>query len=129
MHHYLTHLLADIAQATAAVPYTPEDGWDLHDWLSPEEEEATAPRRQLEAWTGIQQEALPSHEQLTDEQVTRTAGRIEEVAGCLQLALCAANSGAGADSIRNGPAELSAGGHREAVAHGLFQGLPARTRT
>jgi hypothetical protein len=71
MQHYLTQLLTDVAHATDNLPrpYMPEGGLDLHDWLSPEEEENTAPTKQLEEYTGIQQAALPPAEMLTDEQV------------------------------------------------------------
>lgn len=73
MQCYIQQLLSDLAQATANIPqpYVPKGGWDLHDWLSPEEEENTAPIKQLEEYTGIQQAALPPQEMLTDEQVTQ----------------------------------------------------------
>lgn len=74
MEKYLAQLLDDIAHATGNVawPYAPtsdEEGLSLFDWISDEEEDKTAPRRQLEDWTGIQQSQLPPADQLTDEQV------------------------------------------------------------
>lgn len=51
MHHYLTHLLSDIAYATQKVswPFV-EQEVDIHGWLSPEEEDntkSTCHRRKL----------------------------------------------------------------------------------
>lgn len=74
MEKYLDQLLADIAHATEHVawPYPPasdEEGISLFDWISDEEEDKTAPRRDLEEWTGIRQTQLPPADQLTDEQV------------------------------------------------------------
>jgi hypothetical protein len=70
MQHYIQHLLTDLAQATANISF-PSTGQevDLWDWISAEEEDATAPIRNLETWTGITSEMLPPNEKLTDEQV------------------------------------------------------------
>lgn len=70
MQRYFQQLLEDIAIATAhiSLPFT-ETELHLHDWLSPEDEDKTAPVRKLEEWTGIKQEMLPSHKLLDDEQV------------------------------------------------------------
>jgi hypothetical protein len=72
MQHYLSQLLSDITHATANLPrpYVPPSGWALQEWLSPEEEDATAPVRELEEYTGIRKEQLPPAEMLTDEQIT-----------------------------------------------------------
>ncbi len=72
MEKYLEQLLADIAHATANVssPYpTGEESANIWDWISDEDEDKTAPRIELEEWTGIQQSQLPPADQLTDEQV------------------------------------------------------------
>ena len=70
MQSYLRQLLADITYATNNIswPFT-EKRLELHDWISDEEENNTAPARNLEEWTGIKQEMLPPAEMLNDEQV------------------------------------------------------------
>lgn len=70
MERYIEQLLGDIAYAAENVeaPYC-ENQDDLWAWISDEEEERTAPRRQLEEWTGIQKVALPPAERLSDDQV------------------------------------------------------------
>lgn len=69
---YVEHLLADIAVATENVewPYR-EAEWSVWDWIPDEEEEATAPRRLLEEWTGIRKVQLPPVDSLNDDQVHR----------------------------------------------------------
>ncbi len=71
MERYIEQLLADIAHATENVswPYVKKESYDLHDWISPKEEERTAPVYQLEEWTGIRKEQLPPVEKLTHDQV------------------------------------------------------------
>ena len=70
MQTYIQQLLADISQATENVSWPfAERQLELPDWIPDEEEDATAPVRVLEEWTGIQQEMLPPNEMLTDEQV------------------------------------------------------------
>lgn len=70
MERYIKQLLTDIEQATAnlSFPYTDQQQ-SIHDWLSPDEEDATAPIRNLETWTGITSDLLPPAEKLTDEHV------------------------------------------------------------
>jgi len=70
MEKYLNQLLADIDYATqnASLPST---GGDWRDWISEDEENATAPIRNLEEWTGITGDMLPPEDVLNDEQVTR----------------------------------------------------------
>ena len=72
MEKYIQQLLADIAFATGNVswPYM-EKELDLWDWMSPEEEEQTAPVRDLEEWTGIRKEMLPPEKLLNDEQIAQ----------------------------------------------------------
>jgi len=72
MKRYVEQLLADITDATENVewPYEEcESGIDC--WMSDEEEERTAPRRDLEEWTGVHKTQLPPEDRLTDEQVQR----------------------------------------------------------
>jgi hypothetical protein len=70
MQKYLDQLLSDIAYAAQNVstPFV-EKELHLHDWLSEEEEEKTAPVRNLEEWTGISKEMLPPANMLSDKQV------------------------------------------------------------
>lgn len=71
MPTYLTHLLSDITHAIENVdwPFIKKDEADIHEWITEEEEERTAPIRKLEEWTGIRKEQLPPVEMLSDEQV------------------------------------------------------------
>ena len=70
MRRYIQQLLNDISCATenVSLPFA-EKQLELHDWISDEEEDNTAPIRELEEWTGIKKEMLPPVEMLTDEQV------------------------------------------------------------
>jgi hypothetical protein len=70
MQHYLEQLLGDISVAIDKAKNTStEYKYDLSDWLSEEEEERTAPIRNLQELTGIYQEMLPPEDMLNDEQV------------------------------------------------------------
>jgi hypothetical protein len=70
MENYIQQLLSDIAYATenVSVPFV-ERNFELQDWISDEEENKTAPVRNLQEWIGISKEQLPSHEMLIDEQI------------------------------------------------------------
>jgi hypothetical protein len=70
MENYIQQLLTDISHATenVSVPFV-ERSFELHDWISEEEENKTAPVRNLEEWTGISKEQLPPDAMLTDEHV------------------------------------------------------------
>lgn len=70
MQHYIDQLLTDMADATQNIswPFV-EKELQLHDWISDEDEDNTAPVRNLEEWTGIKQELLPPEAVLNDEQV------------------------------------------------------------
>ena len=72
MQRYVEQLLKDIAYATENVnrPYQ-EQGLDVHDWISDDEEERVAPVLPLEEWTGIRKVELPPVDQLNDGQVQR----------------------------------------------------------
>ena len=72
MEGYIKQLLTDIAYATenVSMPFANRQ-LELHDWISDEEENNTAPIRELEEWTGIRKEQLPPSEMLTDNQTHR----------------------------------------------------------
>ena len=78
MQRYVEQLLADIVCATENVdwPYH-EREWGIHDWISDEEEDLTAPRRPLEEWTGIRKVQLPPVEMLSDRRVRRLLGALK----------------------------------------------------
>jgi hypothetical protein len=70
MQQYLQQLLVDISASTQNVswPFI-EKEVEWHDWMSSEEEDKTAPTRNLPEWTGIAPEMLPPTAKLNDEQV------------------------------------------------------------
>jgi hypothetical protein len=72
LHKYVRQLNADIHECANNVdwPYLDTNEISLEDWKSEEEEDATAPVRNLTAWTGIRQEMLPPESMLTDEEVS-----------------------------------------------------------
>lgn len=80
MQNYIDQLLADIAHATVNVsmPFIDAE-LNLHDWITNEEEEKTAPVRNLEEWTGISKEMLPPVERLNDEQVSCTLAALKKM--------------------------------------------------
>ncbi|MFL5746545.1 MAG: hypothetical protein ACJ751_17850 [Niastella sp.] len=69
MQRYVEQLFDDITISIDQVQKAPSEGYDLFDWISEEEEERTAPIRNLQEWTGIYQEMLPPENMLTNEQV------------------------------------------------------------
>jgi hypothetical protein len=71
MKPYLSQLLIDITEATEnlAWPYLKREALSLHDVRSREEEDRTAPVRNLPVWTGIAPEMLPPENMLSDEEV------------------------------------------------------------
>lgn len=80
MQNYIDQLLADIAYATenVSLPFIDTE-LHLHDWITNEEEEKTAPVRDLEEWTGISKEMLPPGEMLNDEQVINTVTALKKM--------------------------------------------------
>ena len=80
MQDYITQLLADITFATGNVslPFIDKE-LNLHDWITNEEEEKTAPVRNLDEWTGISKEMLPPVEMLNDEQVSNTVAALKKM--------------------------------------------------
>jgi len=70
MQRYFEQLLGDIAIAIDNDKHaSTKKQYDLHEWLSEEEEERTAPVRNLQELTGIYQEMLPPAQMLSDEHV------------------------------------------------------------
>jgi len=71
MDNYIRQLLADITHATENVswPFAEQEGLQIQDWISDEEEDQTAPVRNLEDWTGIHKDQLPPPEMLSEGQV------------------------------------------------------------
>jgi hypothetical protein len=72
MEKYISQLLDDIAYATQNIS-TPfiETEFSLGQWVLEEEENNTAPVRNLQEWTGIKEEMLPPAKMLTKNQVHR----------------------------------------------------------
>ena len=71
MERYVKQLLEDIAHATENVAWPFQtDNLEIHDWITDEEEEKTAPCRELEEWTGISKVQLPPADRLNDEQLS-----------------------------------------------------------
>lgn len=70
MQNYLLQLLTDIQHASENIssPYA-DTANGICDWITDEEEEQTAPVRNLQDWTGIHAEMLPPESMLNDEQV------------------------------------------------------------
>lgn len=71
MQRYLTQLLSDIHHATKNLqwPFVQREEFSIHDWMSPSEEDATAPVRNLAEWTGMTSDMLPPASMLNDEEV------------------------------------------------------------
>ncbi|MEM9888615.1 MAG: hypothetical protein AAF849_22150 [Bacteroidota bacterium] len=71
MQKYVHYLLTDIRAATddLPVPWIEKETYEIADWLPREEDEKQAPKRTIEEWTGIRQEALPPDDRLTEEQI------------------------------------------------------------
>jgi hypothetical protein len=80
MQKYISQLLDDIKFATANVslPFV-EKELDLHDWITEEDEEKSAPVRNLEDWTGIRMEMLPPEEMLNDDQVNHVLEALKKM--------------------------------------------------
>jgi hypothetical protein len=80
MEKYIEQLLADIVHATENVssPFV-EKELQLHDWISDEDEDKTAPVRSLEEWTGISKEMLPPAEMLNDEQMNQLLDALKKM--------------------------------------------------
>ncbi len=80
MQKYIDQLLEDITCATEDVsyPYT-EKELHLHYWIPDEEEDKTAPVRELEEWTGIKQEMLPPETMLNDEQLCQLLSALKKM--------------------------------------------------
>ncbi len=66
MKKYLDQLLNDIEAAIAKLPAPPEGGYELWEWVSEEEENRNAPIRNLQEWTSIYVDMLPSESLLNE---------------------------------------------------------------
>jgi hypothetical protein len=70
MERYVQQLLSDLASAIENIQTSfAEQELNLGDWLTDEEEERTAPVRNLPQWSGIAAESLPPSSMLLDNQV------------------------------------------------------------
>jgi hypothetical protein len=81
MKHYLSQLIHDIEQATKhlAWPFVKSEELSIHDWMSPSEEDATAPTRNLAQWTGITPDMLPPASMLSDDEVCRIVNVLKQL--------------------------------------------------
>jgi hypothetical protein len=80
MQQYVNQLLADIAYASNNVSWPfAEKELQLHDWISDEDEDKTAPIRNLNEWTGISEDMLPPGEMLNDEQVNSLLAALKKM--------------------------------------------------
>ena len=100
MEKYIQQLLNDIADATnnVSLPFV-EQELSLQQWMSNEEEEAKAPVRNLQEWTGISSEMLPPQEMLGDEQVKQLLAAPVKMLDAYNRQFCFANTGSGAHSV------------------------------
>jgi tryptophanyl-tRNA synthetase len=80
MEKYIHQLLSDISYATSNIklPFY-EAELNIHDWISDDEENRTAPVRNLEEWTGIFQEQLPPAEMLNDSQLLELLNALKKM--------------------------------------------------
>ncbi len=80
MQAYINQLLADITYATENVSLLfVEKELQLQDWITDEEENKTAPIRNLQEWSGISEEMLPPQEKLNDEQVNKVLTALKQM--------------------------------------------------
>lgn len=72
MKNYLAQLLHDLDNATQTLawPYLKQTAVSLHDVLSREEEDISAPLRNLPEWTGIKPDMLPPASMLQEEEIS-----------------------------------------------------------
>jgi hypothetical protein len=70
MERYVQQLLMDLFSAAENIntPF-PEQEFNIGDWMTDEEEERSAPIRNLPEWSSIAMESLPPSSMLTDKQV------------------------------------------------------------
>ncbi|MEL7020794.1 MAG: hypothetical protein AAGK47_04250 [Bacteroidota bacterium] len=80
MKRYLAQLLSDIEQAKRQPPQLYNKlKENIFEWLPREEDEQQAPKKTIEAWTGIQQYALPPVDRLQDNQLTVLLTALKEL--------------------------------------------------
>lgn len=80
MQKYISQLLSDIeyARVNLSLPFT-EKQTDFLYWISDEEEERTAPVRNLQEWTGITAEMMPPAERLSSEQMNQVLEALKKL--------------------------------------------------
>jgi hypothetical protein len=78
---YVQQLISDITEASEnlALPFVKQQEVSLLDWQSPEEEDATAPVRNLPEWTGITEEMLPPASMLKEDEVHSLLGALNSL--------------------------------------------------
>ena len=80
MQHYIKQLLTDIEAATQNVSFPfIEKELSIHDWVSKEDEDATAPIRNLCEWSGITSEMMPPATMLHEKEVHELLGALNQM--------------------------------------------------
>jgi len=82
MNKYTQQLLSDIEDAAknASFPFIAKE-LSLHDWISAEAEEVSAPTRNLCEWTGITPEMLPPSAMLNEKEVLKLLEALKQMLG------------------------------------------------
>ncbi len=80
MKKYIDQLLEDInyAAANVSLPFIDKDV-ELFDFISDEEEDKTAPDRNLQEWTGINAEMLPPAVMLDEKQISQLLDALKKM--------------------------------------------------
>jgi hypothetical protein len=80
MQNYLRQLLNDISNAEQnnSNPFA-DTKIDIHDWISDEEEDKTAPVHNLQEWTGIFGEMLPPERLLSNDQAVELLDSLKKL--------------------------------------------------
>jgi hypothetical protein len=80
MEKYVEQLPSEIQYSGENLSWSyVEKELELWDWTSDEDEDKTAPLRELEEWTGIKKEQLPPVEMLNDKQVNRLLDALKKM--------------------------------------------------
>jgi hypothetical protein len=120
MQQYISQLLGDIEEAIQNVnmPFV-ENEVSHNDWITPEEEEALAPVRNLVDWTGITSDMLPPSERLTTEELHRVLEALKKMLdayNCHFVLQIEVPEPIQYETIRQNLDQIV----KEAMAHGLF---------
>lgn len=82
MQHYLKQLHADIEAAIARGSFSlAKEEVSIHDWISDQQEDATAPLRNLCEWTGITPEMLPPAGMLNEKEMSELLETLKRLLG------------------------------------------------